>query len=157
MFSRLLTTLALAAASAFTLAVASPAWACPNCDDCPHKADHHAPKGKAAKKAGEKAPAAAPKQEADKAPQAAPAPGEKKADAAAPAGTLVAAGCDCEKTGKCTCPKGECTCKGCPHAKASGAVSAAPDKCQCEKGGKNCTCPKGKCTCENCKAHRKAA
>ena len=126
MTKRILTTLALAAASAFALLVAAPAYACgPDCPqheklhaegrdcDCPHHAEHH----KADKKAGEKA---VPPGKGDTKPAPAATP-DKKAESAGAAGILLAAD--------------------------------AP--CKCEKGGKNCTCPKGKCKCANCHPEEK--
>jgi Ni/Co efflux regulator RcnB len=104
MTRRLVTTMAFAAATAFALAMATPAQACEQ-----HKqtADTH-------KKADDKAATKASTKTDGKVPAAQ----DKKADASAPASTLLAAGCNCDKDGKnCTCPKGECKCPNCHKEK----------------------------------------
>jgi hypothetical protein len=102
MTRRFFTTVAFAAASAFALAIATPAEACP-CDQ--HGKQTAGSQKKADDKAATKASAK---------PEKAPAAQDKKADASEPGSTLLAAGCNCDKDGKnCTCPKGECKCPNC--------------------------------------------
>ncbi len=109
---RLLLTLALVVASAFTLTVGASAYACGKDCDCAKKAD--------AKKSDVK-PDAKPGAKPDAKPAEKPAASEKKAELGAPSSVRVAAGdekkCECEKGGKgCTCKKGECKCANCGQA-----------------------------------------
>jgi hypothetical protein len=107
MTKRLLQTLALSAASAFALAVATPAYACGKDCEC-SKGSGPSTKGTKPVKPAEK-----------------PAAGEKKAGTSlGDADRLLAADkCQCEKGGKgCTCKKGECTCANCAKAHDMGRV-----------------------------------
>jgi hypothetical protein len=132
MTKRLLLSIALAAAGAFALTVAQPAYACGKDCDCAKKAD--------ATKADAKKPEVKPEQKpAEKSAPTAPAATEKKAQ-----GTPK---CECTKGGKgCTCPKGTCTCANCGAPKLAAADKAEKKACDCGKT-KDCSCPKGECKC----------
>jgi hypothetical protein len=120
---------ALAAASAFALTIATPAYACGKDCDCAkrHKASATKPDAK---------PEAKP--DAKSQPKPAAAAPEKKAEGSGK--------CECTKGGKgCTCPKGECKC---PNCGASKYAAGTGDKkgCECAKG-KDCACAKDACKC----------
>ena len=135
-------TLALGVASAFTLTLASPAYACGK--DCP-----------CAKKSAAKGTDAKPEAKPDAKPAEKPAAGEKKSELGAASAVRVAAGeekkCECEAGGKgCTCKKGECKCANCGKTKvATFAQAEKKPACECPK--KDCACAKGECKC-----HKKA-
>ena len=132
MTKRLLLSIALAAAGAFALTLAQPAYACGKDCDCAKKADAKKPEMKPEQKPAEKAPAAT----------------EKKAE-----GTPK---CECTKGGKgCTCPKGECKCANCGAPKFAAASPAEKKACDCVKT-KDCSCAKGECKCAKKDAKRAA-
>ncbi|HEX8908523.1 MAG TPA: hypothetical protein VF805_04940 [Anaeromyxobacteraceae bacterium] len=99
MTKRVLLNAALAVASAFALAGATPAYACGKDCDCARKA------GASAKPGAQ--PGATPDAKPDAKPQEKPAAApDKKADGAPK--------CECTKGGKgCICPKGTCKCPNC--------------------------------------------
>ncbi len=131
MTKRFLLSAALAAAGAFALTVASPAYACGKDCDC-------AKKEKASATKPEPKPGAKPEAKPDAQPQPKPAAApEKKAEGSGK--------CECTKGGKgCICPKGECKCPNCGATKV--AAGAPEKKCDCGKA-KDCACPKGECKC----------
>lgn len=138
MTKRLLLSIALAAAGAFALTLAQPAYACGKDCDCAKKADAKKPEMKPEQKPAEKAAPAAP----------APAATEKKAEGTAK--------CECTKGGKdCTCPKGECKCANCGAPKFAATTPAEQKACDCVKT-KDCSCAKGECKCAKKDAKRAA-